>query len=121
MQEQVKFHNENEIDKYVNKLLLFAKIYTIKYDADVEKLSHENKTNVVKMICEMAYSLSVDDLKKVILKLKELLNFAQQDISNGRLSSAYINECYDTKLACLKVLTICHNVLVDKSEMENIK
>ena len=114
MQEQVKFHNENEIDKYVNKLLLFAKIYTIKCDADVEKLSHENKTNVVTMICEMSYSLSIDDLK-------ELLNFAQQDISNGRRSSAYINECYDTKLACLKVLTICHNVLVDKSEMEKIK
>ena len=49
-------------------------------DADVEELSHENKTNVVKMICEMAYSLSIDDLKKVILMLKEHLKILRNAV-----------------------------------------
>lgn len=118
---KVTFQNENEIDKYVNKMMLFAKICVTKYDADVEKISHDSRANIAKMICEMAHSLSTDDLKKVIVKVEELLNFAQQDISNGRRSSAYINECYDTKVACFRVLTICHNVLVDKSESINVK
>lgn len=121
MQGKMVFHNESEMDKYVNKMMLFTKVYITRRDSDTKKMSHGGASHPVQMICEMACRLSSDDLKKVIAKVKELLDFAQQDIHNGRRSSAYIDECYDTRVACMRLLGVCHNVLLNMDESENVK